>query len=230
MVAAVQLAIIVGRAHSGDPVAQFQTAQAAAQIYQAVDAFRQAPVISTVAAAAALRAKLDAEFAEYERLAAEGRHFEAGMALRTAGATLIEISTLGVGTGARVARTAGNVAEGALDAASLQRAVDNLGEVLVRPTPDELNALRLGTDEFRNTARIIDEGVFDAKPTQRGHLIEENLAQTEFSDLTRLDDLVDDATGKPLGRFETFDFFDSAANEMISLKRWIREEQHGLEG
>ena len=110
MVAAVQLAIIVGRAHSGDPVAQFQTAQAAAQIYQAVDAFRQAPVISTVAAAAALRAKLDAEFAEYERLAAEGRHFEAGMALRTAGATLIEISTLGVGTGARVARTAGNVA------------------------------------------------------------------------------------------------------------------------
>ena len=104
MVAAVQLAIIVGRAHSGDPVAQFQTAQAAAQICQAVDAFRQASVTSTLAAAAALRAKLDAEFAEYERLAAEGRHFEAGMALRTAGATLIEISTLGALAPARVLR------------------------------------------------------------------------------------------------------------------------------
>lgn len=89
---------------------------------------------------------------------------------------------------------------------------------MVRPSPDQLNALRRGTDEFRDTARIIDESVFEARPTQRGELIEENLAQTEFSDVTRLDDLVDAQTGAPLGRFETFDFFDSRTNEIISLK------------
>ena len=52
---------------------------------------------------------------------------------------------MGVGTGARVARKAGNVAEGALDAASLQRAVDNRGEVT-----DSFRVVPRRGNEFRD--------------------------------------------------------------------------------